>query len=88
MDPAAKTDATQVLALWTGLGRPPLTQFEEDAEKVANAFHHSKASIFARNVRAEGWKEGTDRSRSVATFCVLKSWEERLRVASDHYCEF
>jgi hypothetical protein len=88
VDPEAKTDATQVLALWTGLGKPDLAQFEADAEKVASAFHHSKDPIFARNVRAEGWKEGTDRSRSIATFCVLRSWEERLRVATFDYCPF
>jgi hypothetical protein len=76
--PEAKTDSASVLALWRALGMPDPVQFEADAARVAWGFHNSTHPIYARNVRAEGWKGGIDRSRSVATFCVQEHWEERL----------
>lgn len=77
------TAAKPVLALWRALERPPLTGFVEDVKLVASAAHSCPHGLFARDIRAEGWPEGTPRQRDPATICVQKRWDARLQAARD-----
>jgi len=79
----AKTSATPIIRLWKALGRPDLTVFTEDVRMVATAARDCPAQLFARDIRAEGWPDGVDRSKSVATLCVQSKWDERLATAKD-----
>ena len=76
-----KTDAGQVLKLWRSLDRPPLAEFVEELELVAEAARECDAPIFARWLRAEGWTDGVDRSRSVDTLTRQDKWADRLAAA-------
>lgn len=77
----AGTAARPILALWRTLEHPDLRLFVKDVELVAAACRDSGAPIFARDVRAEGWADGVDRSRHVATVCVQTRWADRLAAA-------
>jgi hypothetical protein len=75
------TAAKQVLALWRGLGRQDIDWFADRVVLVARAAQMSRHKLFARDVRAEGWPDGIDRTNDVATICVQRRWDERLAVA-------
>ena len=75
------TDATPLAALWKAEGFPPLAEFVAEAVLVGKAARESKNPLFARDIRAEGWAEGVDRSRSVATLTVQARWQDRVRAA-------
>ncbi len=75
------TNARSLEGVWKAVGRPPLDAFQAEVVLVAKAFRESPEPIFARDVRAEGWKGGTNRSRSLKTLCVLESWSDRLDTA-------
>lgn len=75
------TDAPKVLALWRRLGRPPPAEFEADVAMVAHAARECPDRLFARDIRAEGWAEGRDRSRAVPTLLSQERWTERLDAA-------
>jgi hypothetical protein len=80
-----KTEAQPILSLWRALGHPPLGEFLQDAKKIARAARECGDPLFARDVRAEGWEGGVDRSRSVSTLMVQKKWAERLDIAKAWY---
>ena len=75
------TDAKPVLGLWRALGKPDPAEFAAELALVAEAARECPAPLFARSLRAEGWAEGTDRSRSVATLCRREPWGDRLEAA-------
>lgn len=75
-----KGDADEVLKLWRGLSHPPLKEFVAEVGLVAAAARSCPDGLFAHDIRSEG-REGKDRSRSVATLCVLRRWNERLDTA-------
>lgn len=60
---------------------PPLATWLPDALLVADAMHHCPDKVFARNIRAEGWADGVNRSRSVGTLAVHERWGDRLEAA-------
>ena len=72
------TDAKAVRSLWRSLGWQPPAEFLADVGLVADAAHDCPDPLFARDIRAEGWTGGTDRSSSVATVCVQDRWTARL----------
>lgn len=75
------TDAREVLGLWKALGRPAPSTFGADARLVARWAQDAPDRLAARDIRAEGWAEGTDRSRSLATLCRRDKWGDRLAAA-------
>jgi hypothetical protein len=75
------TAAKNVLDLWRALGYPPLADFAADVSLVARAAQMSRDKTFARDIRAEGWAEGRDRTYSPLTICVRSRWDERHRAA-------
>lgn len=75
--------AREVLGLWRALGRPPPDELLADLQLVARAARECPAPLFARDLRAEGWAEGSDRSRSVPTLCVRRRWDERVSAAKE-----
>jgi hypothetical protein len=78
----SKGNGSEILKLWRGLGCPPTEEFKADLAVVAHAARECPEELFARDIRAEGWKDGTNRSLSVSTLCVLRKFEERLLVAT------
>jgi len=84
-DVRCKGDAKTILALWSYLERPPLGEFAADVIAVIRAAKpggcpHRK---FARDIRAEGWPEGTDRHRDLSSVLVHQRWETRLEMARE-----
>lgn len=77
----ASTAAEEVAKLWRALGRPDVHEFAGELSLVARAAQMSRAHLFARDVRAEGWPEGSDRTHEVATICRQRPWDDRLREA-------
>ena len=77
------TDAKQVIALWKAQGWPPPDEFTAEFALVATAARECPHKLFARDMRAEGWADGTDRSRHVRTLCVQASWTDRLEAAQE-----
>lgn len=84
-DVRCKGDAKTVLALWSYLERPPLGEFAADVIAVIRAAQpggcpHRK---FARDIRAEGWPEGTDRHRDLDSVLRHARWADRLEMARE-----
>lgn len=79
----AGTVALQILSLWRHLGRPPLEELVASVRLVARAAHECPDALFARDLRAEGWADGTNRSRSVASVLRLQRWDDRLEAATN-----
>ena len=77
----AGTDAKQLLALWRALGSPSAADFERDFVAVATWARESAHPLAARAIRAEGWSDGFDRSRSVDTLTRHAQWSDRLDAA-------
>lgn len=75
------TAAGPVLALWRKLGKPPPVDLEADVALVARWARKSPDRLAARDIRAEGWDGGVDRSSVVKTLCVQESWDARLAAA-------
>jgi len=75
-------DANRVLQLWKALDRPPIEELVEDVQLVAAAARASPDPKFARDLRAEGWPEGRDRSSEVVTICDPLRWGDRLEAAT------
>jgi len=76
------TDGKTVIKHWRALDKPTdLEAWVADVELVARAARESDDRMFARHLRAEGWAEGTDRSRSVATLLRHEKWADRLEAA-------
>ena len=83
--PPTKTPAGPVLRLWSAMLDEPdavgdalgvslaldLADLVRLSVLLANAARDCPASIFARDLRAEGWPEGTDRHRVPAAVCRL-----------------
>jgi hypothetical protein len=86
---AAASNAEPVVSLWGRLGQPPLADFIRDVDVVALAARECPEPMFARDIRAEGWADGTDRSRVVASVCRFgppprsqgATWDERVEAA-------
>jgi len=76
------TAAHEVIGLWRALGTPDPDRFAGELVLVARAAQMSASRIFARDVRAEGWKDGTDRTYSIKTLCARGRWDDRLREAT------
>jgi hypothetical protein len=76
-----RTAGGPVLALWYALGKPDPDAHAEDMALVADAAQRCPERLFAHDIRAVGWPDGTDRSRSPHTLCVQKRWDERLAAA-------
>jgi hypothetical protein len=77
------TDAKEVLGLWRALERPDLGWFADRLTLVARAAQISATKVFARDVRAEGWPEGADRTNHVGTLTTRKRWADRLSEAEE-----
>lgn len=75
------TSARSVLGLWRALGRPNLQELAAEISLVAAWARESPDRLAARDIRAEGWAEGTDRSRALTTLVVQRSWADRLAAA-------
>jgi hypothetical protein len=76
-----KTVGKEVLALWTSLGKPAPGDLASEMELIAEAAKDCPYPLFANDVRWEGRSDGVDRSRSVATLCVQRRFDERLAEA-------
>ena len=76
-----ETDARAVVGLWKALGRPPIGTLADELVLVAEWAQKSQEPMAARSLRAEGWAEGVDRSRSVQTLCRRDAWGDRLEAA-------
>ena len=50
---------------------------------VAEAMHRCPAPLFARDVRAEGWPEGSDRRKQLGTLLCQRRWDDRLSAAQE-----
>ena len=87
----AASSARPILALWRGEGRPPLPELVEDLLLVARWAKESPDPQAARDIRAEGWEGGTNRSRAPAAICRRSpppsssgaTWDERLQLAAE-----
>jgi hypothetical protein len=77
----AGSDAKHVLGLWRAQQHPPLDGFVAALELVADWARRSPDKPAARDIRAEGWADGTDRRDSVATICRQDRWGDRLALA-------
>lgn len=75
------TDARHVLGLWRALGTPDPVDFAAEVVLVAEWAQRAPDRLAARDLRAEGWAEGTDRSRSADTLCRREKWGDRLDAA-------
>lgn len=78
---SAGSAAKVVLALWKARGSPLLSAFREELLLVVQAAKDCPDPRFARDVRAEGWAEGRDRSRDLATLCRIDRFDARLDTA-------
>lgn len=77
----AGTGAKEVLKVWRALEYPDLDSLVMDFRALSEAARSCPDPLFARDIRAEGWADGRDRSRDISTLCVLRKWEDRQRVA-------
>lgn len=75
------TAADAVVSLWRALGNPEIHAFGDELVLVARAAQMATDKIFARDIRAEGWPGGTDRTFHVGTLCRHERWDDRLRAA-------
>jgi len=75
------TAARPILSLWRALERPPWAEFAAQAQLVVEAARKCPDPLFARNLRAEGWADGRDRSRSLPSVLRHERWDERLAAA-------
>lgn len=75
------TASKAVLALWKAVGHPDLGAFGRDLKLVAEAARDCPDRVFARDIRAEGWPDGTDRHRDITTVCRQDRWDLRLTTA-------
>lgn len=75
------TDARVVLGLWRVLGHPPPAEMAADLGAVIEWAQRAPDPLAARDIRAEGWADGTDRSRSLDTICRRNQWGDRLAAA-------
>jgi hypothetical protein len=76
------TDAGPILALWRRLGYPPPADLHRDFARVAAWAQLATDTAAARDIRAEGWAEGRDRSRDVTTLARQDRWASRLDAAT------
>jgi hypothetical protein len=80
-----------VWRLWQAMGFPAPMEMEAAIELLASAARQCPDPVFSRDIRAEGWKEGKDRSRNVASVCRLEpkegssgaDWTQRMETAQD-----
>lgn len=75
------TQAKEVLGLWKACGSPPTAEFAQEMVLVAEWAQLSPDKAAARDIRAEGWADGTDRRHAVSTLCCRKRWGDRLDAA-------
>ena len=75
------TASKAVLGLWKAVGYPDLESFGRDLKLVAEAARDCPDRVFARDIRAEGWPDGTDRHRDLGTICRQDRWDVRLVTA-------
>jgi hypothetical protein len=54
-----------------------------ELELVAQAFQSCPDRLFSRDVRAEGWDDGTDRRKNLGTLLVQRVWPDRLAIAEE-----
>jgi len=78
-----KTSGGQLMGLWADIGRPELEKFKNQIRGVARWARESPDPLAKRDIQAEGWNGGVNRSRSVATLTTRKKWDERLAAARD-----
>ena len=76
-----KTDARRIWALARSLDWPDPAEFEAELLLVADAAKRCPLPLFARDIRAEGWNGGVDRSTHVSTVTVQSKFGDRLRAA-------
>lgn len=75
------TDAGPLLGLWRKLGKPPPEEFAAEFRAVAEWAALSLDRGAARDIRAEGWDGGKDRSRDIATLARQDRWGDRTAAA-------
>jgi hypothetical protein len=75
------TAAAQVIGLWSAVGHPDVDEFADELVLVARAAQMSRELLFARDIRAENWPEGVDRTHNVDTICRRDKWDSRLQAA-------
>jgi hypothetical protein len=75
------TAAAQVIGLWSAVGHPDVDEFADELVLVARAAQMSREPLFARDIRAENWPEGVDRTHNVDTICRRDKWDSRLQAA-------
>lgn len=79
----------KVFWLWEQLGRPPWPEFERDQSLIIRWAQKSDDKEAASEIRAEGWRDGKDRSRDVGNLFRLSppasssgaDWHTRLELA-------
>lgn len=80
-----KSEASHVLKLWKAEERPPWSTLLAEARLVARGAREGRHGIFARDIRAEGWENGTDRRYDVDTLCVQGKWRKRVDHAREEF---
>jgi hypothetical protein len=75
------TDAKTILALYNRLDKPDPETFRRDLVAVVTWARESADKMAARDIRAEGWADGTDRHRDLGTLCRQDRWAARLEAA-------
>lgn len=78
----AGTAARDVLGLWRAVGCPLIPAFRDELLLVIEAAKDCPDPLFARDIRAEGWPDGTDRHRDLSTLCRRDRWDVRLDAAT------
>jgi hypothetical protein len=77
------TAAKSVVGLWKVLEMPDIEEFADDLCLVAKAAHECPHQLFARDIRGEGWADGSNRAKSVDTICRRGKFYDRLNAARD-----
>jgi len=77
--------AKAVISLWKSLDYPPLRGFVADLKLIAEAAQHCPHGLFAKDIRGEGWSDGSgvNRSRDPETICRHGRWDARLGAAAE-----
>lgn len=72
------TDAKTLLGIWKAEGYPDPLDFGQDVILVIEWARDAKDPAAARDIRAEGWADGSDRHRDLSTLTRREKWADRL----------
>jgi hypothetical protein len=75
------TDLKTISGLWAAEGKPDPDEFGADLLRVIAWARESTDPLAARDIRAEGWADGANRCRDLATICVRARWGARVDAA-------